>query len=286
MRNLKELFRIVSLSRCKPFELPSTIQASRHCYSSWIPSDYVKTCTIRFKYHNLFMQKDDFVEKILLSRSISASTITCAKSKDRGGGKEKRKPKASKLDLRELGELLDVDDLTSQMSQAIENMKADFIKNLTLRSTTGSLEQIPVKVDDKEYQIQELAQIARKPKLIILNVSSFPTAIPHILKAIQKSGLNINPQQEGTTLYLPIPKVTKEHRENLSKNAKAIYIRYRDEIKDIRSKAIKNLKKRKDVSEDSIRRVQSQVEALSDKYVKEAEIVLETKQNELLGSMD
>lgn len=206
MRNLKQLFRTISLTRCKSFELPSTIQASRHCYSSWTPSDYVKTCTIVFKNHKLFIQKNVLVTNILLSRSISTSTINCSKSKDRGGGKEKKKPKASKIDLRELSELLDVDDLTSQMSQAIENMKAEFIKNLTLRSTTGSLEQIPVKVDDKEYQIQELAQIARKPKLIVLNVASFPTAIPHILKAIQKSGLNINPQQEGTTVYLPIPK--------------------------------------------------------------------------------
>lgn len=46
------------------------------------------------------------------------------------------------------------------------------------------------------------------------------------------------------------------------------------------------MKKKKDVSEDAIRRVQSQVETLCDKYIKEAEVVLETKQNELLGSVD
>lgn len=206
MRNLNKLLRMVSLNRYKPFEFPSIVQVPCHRYCSSTPSHYAETCTILFKNYNLFMQKDDSVKNILLSKNIFTSTINCAKGKDRGGGKEKKKPKASKLDLRELSELLDIDDLTSQMNQVIENMKIDFVKNLTLRSTTGSLEQIPVKMDDREYQIQELAQIARKPKLIVLNVSSFPTAIPHILKAIQKSGLNINPQQEGTTVYLPIPK--------------------------------------------------------------------------------
>ncbi|KAJ8672891.1 hypothetical protein QAD02_004152 [Eretmocerus hayati] len=165
-------------------------------------------------------------------------------------------------------------------------MKADFIKNLTVRSTSGSVEQLLVKFDGKEYEMQELAQISRKPKFIVLNVAGFPTAIPAILKTIQQSGLNINPQQDGTTIFLPIPKVTKEHRENLSKNAKAIFIRYRDEIKDTRNKVVKSLKKKTDMSEDAIRRMQGQVEALCEKYLKEAESLLETKQNELTGSQD
>lgn len=81
-------------------------------------------------------------------------------------------------------------------------------------------------------------------------------------------------------------RVTTEHRENLSKNAKAIFIRHRDLMKDIRNKAIKTLKKTTGVSVDVIQRGQVQIEALCDKYLKEAETVLETKQKELLGSAD
>ena len=81
-------------------------------------------------------------------------------------------------------------------------------------------------------------------------------------------------------------RVTREHRENLSKNAKAIFIRHRDEIKDIRNKAVKTLKKRNDISEDTIHRAQGQIEALCEKYLKEAETILDTKQNELLGSSE
>ena len=55
--------------------------------------------------------------------------------------------------------------------------------------------------------LNEVAQVGRKGgQAIVLNFSDFPTAIPSALKALQASGLGMNPQQEGTTLYIPLPK--------------------------------------------------------------------------------
>ena len=81
-------------------------------------------------------------------------------------------------------------------------------------------------------------------------------------------------------------RVTKEHRENLSKNAKAMYIKCRDNIKDIRNKEIRSLKKKPSMSEDAARRLQTQIEAMGDQYIHEAEKILEVKQKELVGSSD
>lgn len=78
-------------------------------------------------------------------------------------------------------------------------------------------------------------------------------------------------------------RVTKEHREQLAKNARAIFIQHRDEMKEVRNKAIKMIKKQ-DISEDLSRRAQTNVDALFHKYVKEAEKILIDKQNELTGS--
>lgn len=66
---------------------------------------------------------------------------------------------------------------------------------------------LPVEFDGKEHTLQEIAQIIRKDqKTIVVNMSVFPQAIPSVLKAILKSGMNLNPQQDGTTLFIPIPK--------------------------------------------------------------------------------
>lgn len=66
---------------------------------------------------------------------------------------------------------------------------------------------IRVGLDGKDHTLQELAQIVRKnPKTIVVNMSVFPQAIPAALKAIEKSGMNLNPQQDGTTIFIPVPK--------------------------------------------------------------------------------
>jgi len=55
--------------------------------------------------------------------------------------------------------------------------------------------------------LQELAQVGRKnPQLAVLNLASLPDACVPVVKAIQECGMNLNPQQEGTTIYVPLPK--------------------------------------------------------------------------------
>lgn len=106
----------------------------------------------------------------------------------------------------ELAGVVNVETIKSQMQHAIDTLKEEFTKHLSLRSTTGSIESIIVSVDGEEHTLQELAQITRKnPKLLVVNMSTFPQAIPGALQALAKSGMNLNPQQEGTTLYIPVP---------------------------------------------------------------------------------
>ncbi|KAJ8969105.1 hypothetical protein NQ314_001915 [Rhamnusium bicolor] len=202
-------------------------------------------------------------------------------------GKDKKKEKGkAKIEVNEaqISEVLNVETLKNQMQNAVDQLKDDFIKHLSLRSTTGSIEMVPVSLDGKEHTLQELAQIVRKnPKIIVVNMSVFPQAIPAVLKAIEKSGMNLNPQQDGTTLYIPIPKVTKEHRETLVKNAKQLFIKCKDNIRDVQIKYIKQVK-RKEISQDLTRSVETQLITIADGFISDAEKILKSKQNELIGS--
>lgn len=205
-----------------------------------------------------------------------------AKSKDRG--KDKKKTAKVEINPTQMSELVNVDKLKERCNDAIEKMKDDFAKNLSLRSTTGSIECLPVKFEGKDYELQELAQIVRKnPKTIILNFASFPQVIPDALKAIATSGLNLNPQQDGTTLFIPVPKITKEHRESLAKNAKALYIKCRDMVKDIQNDNIKKIKKQSGISEDLVFNVVKQITAMCEDFQNQAKNIYEAKHNELVG---
>ncbi|XP_011504751.1 PREDICTED: ribosome-recycling factor, mitochondrial [Ceratosolen solmsi marchali] len=223
-------------------------------------------------------QKQMRISNCILSRNIYLSKLYCAKNKS----KEKKKSKPANLDLREVNEIYNVEKLKLQFTRSIENMKNEFVKNFTLRSTVGSIELISVKMEDKEYEIQELAQVNRTPKSVILHVN-FPLAIPLIVKAIQNSGLNINPQLDGTTISLPIPKVTKEYREKLAKGLKIVYMKYRDEIKSNRSAAIKTIKGSA-IGEDVIRRAVALIEKVADQYLNEIEDIFKNKQTDILGN--
>ncbi|XP_013135395.1 PREDICTED: ribosome-recycling factor, mitochondrial [Papilio polytes] len=222
-------------------------------------------------------------ERILQVPTNFIAVRNYAKGKDKG---KEKKGKGTKVEINPamMSEVVAVDKIQERCKAVIEKLKDDFAKNLSLRSTTGSIESLLVKFEGKEYELQELAQIVRKnPKTIVIHFSSFPQVIPDALKAISKSGLNLNPQQDGTTLFVPVPKVTKEHREALAKNAKALYVKCRDSLKDVQNDFIKKVKKQTGISEDLAFNVTKQITAMCDDYQNEAKSIYETKHVELVG---
>lgn len=219
-----------------------------------------------------------------LRTNFSFSSIRgYAKGKDRGRDKNKGKKKVEVSD-EQLAEVIKIDSLRTQMQKAVDRMKEEYVKNLSLRSTTGSVETLQVNFEGKEYELQELAQIVRKnPKTIIVNMTVFPQTIPAALEAIAKSGMNLNPQQDGTTLFIPVPKITKEHRENLAKNAKALFVKCKDSIREVQNKFIRNVKNNTNISQDLAYDTQEQIIALGDQFVSEGETIYEAKHTELIG---
>jgi ribosome recycling factor len=208
-----------------------------------------------------------------------------AKGKDKK--KDSKNPTKVVINEEQLSSVVNLDNLKSQMDKCIGTLKDEFVKNLSLRSTTGAIDNLKVSADGKEYQLQELGQIIRKnPKTIVINLIGFPQLIPNVLQALSKSGMNLNPQQDGTTLFVPVPKVTKEHREQLAKNAKALFIKCRDSIKDVQNEHLKKVKRKTDISADLNHQIQNQIIAFGNQFITEAEKLLQIKQNELLSGKE
>nr|SVE75394.1 EOG090X0DUK [Daphnia dolichocephala] len=185
----------------------------------------------------------------------------------------------------EVGELVSVSRLKEDLQKGLDQLKSDYVKHLSLRSATGSIENLPIEFEGETYILQEIAQIGRKgPHLLVVNLSSFPTAVKDVLKAIHDSGMGLNPQQDGTTIFITVPKVTKEYRESLAKNAKTLFQKFKDHSRDIQNKYIREVKKKeKEVSSDLAHSVQQQIHTMSELCVAEGEKVMVAKQNELLG---
>ncbi|XP_076748618.1 mitochondrial ribosome recycling factor 1 [Xylocopa sonorina] len=220
----------------------------------------------------------DFLLKLNNVNKFS-TTNALPKSKDR----YKEKNKVVHVDLDEIAEFVKVDRMMSQFEHAIENFKQDMIKHLSLRTRVGSIEGLTLTFEGEEYNLEEVAEVSRKSNMIILNVSEFPQMIPNILETLMKSQMNLNPQQEGTSIFIPLPKVTKQHRENLAKSAKQYLVKCKDRIRDIRNEHVKALRKKDKVPEDLAFRAESYINTLHKEYMEKAEELLKIKEKELLG---
>ncbi|XP_015365535.1 PREDICTED: ribosome-recycling factor, mitochondrial isoform X2 [Diuraphis noxia] len=203
-------------------------------------------------------QSSTFLNNIVSDWCYSYHSVRYyAKNKDKKSNKGQKKVL---IDENFLAEHFKFNTMKAEMEKAVVALKNNYIKNLSLRSSTGALDSLPVTFEGDEYVIQDLAQIVRKnPKTIILNMSSFPQAIPSVLESLKASGMNLNPQQEKTSIFIPIPKVTKEHRENLSKGAKALFFKTKDSIKELQNKNIKLLKDNDALATDLVHTLQDQM---------------------------
>lgn len=184
----------------------------------------------------------------------------------------------------EMADLLDVTALRERLDAVLDRLRDNFVKQLSVRTSIGSIESLSVTVEGDAFPLNEVAQVVRKSAtLLVINSAALPQACPDIVRTLQQSGMGLSPQQEGTTVYVQIPKVTREHREKLAKGAKAAFNTARDKLKDVQNNQLKVLKKNEQTSEDLLFSVQSQVTELTHQYVTEAEKLLKAKTTELLG---
>ncbi|XP_014661760.1 PREDICTED: ribosome-recycling factor, mitochondrial-like isoform X1 [Priapulus caudatus] len=220
---------------------------------------------------------------ILLSpRECIVQTRHYAKAAKKGG-----KQKKPKVELRddEMMVVINPEKLRKQMQEIIDGLQQDFTKNLSLRTSTGVVDQLEVDFEGDTYPLNQLAQIVMKnPNLMIINVGAFPQAIPAVLTALRDSGMNINPQQEANMIYIPITKVTREHRESLAKSARMLCVKTKERLRDLQNRYIKECGKKKDgVSEDLIYNVKQTIQHRTEEFSQKAEHLMEVKQKELLG---
>uniref|UniRef100_A0A8D2DGK2 Ribosome-recycling factor, mitochondrial n=1 Tax=Sciurus vulgaris TaxID=55149 RepID=A0A8D2DGK2_SCIVU len=159
------------------------------------------------------------------------------------------------------------------------------VRHFATKKAKGSLDHITVVTADGKLTLNQISQISMKsPQLILVNMASFPECTAAAIKAIRESGMNLNPEVEGTLIRVPIPIVTREHREMLVKLAKQNTNKAKDSLRRVRTNAMNKLKKSKDkTSEDTIRLIEKQISQMADDTVAELDRHLAVKTKELLG---
>ncbi|RUS83139.1 hypothetical protein EGW08_009086 [Elysia chlorotica] len=206
------------------------------------------------------------------------------KGKDKGGKGGKVHKKIS-LSGDQLEGLVDLERVQSDFNHMLEDLREKFIHQLTVRTSQGVFDSLVVKTPDGNFPLIQLGQVIQKsPQLLTINMASSPQYIPQVKQALADSGLNVNPQQDGTSLFVPLPKVTREHRENLSKNAKMLSEQSKKGLRDLYSKYARKIKASKEGhSSDDLIAADDMVKDLMHSMIHQVEEMTEAKQKELLG---
>uniref|UniRef100_A0AAV2IY79 Ribosome-recycling factor, mitochondrial n=1 Tax=Knipowitschia caucasica TaxID=637954 RepID=A0AAV2IY79_KNICA len=182
-------------------------------------------------------------------------------------------------------DIINLDEVKMDLNSVLDSLKNDFTRNLSVRTSPGALDHIVVTTQDGKFPLNQMGQISMKsPQLIVVNMSSFPEETAAATRAIRESSMNLNPEADGTVIKVPVPKVTREHRENLTKLAKQFSHKAKEAARRVRTAAVAQVKKAKDGhSEDTIRLVEKQIQQMVDNITMDIDKLLAAKTKELLG---
>lgn len=177
-------------------------------------------------------------------------------------------------------------DLERRMRGALETLKHDLAGLRTGRASTALLDPITVEVYGANMPLNQVATVtAPEPRMLSVQVWD-RSNVQLVEKAIRASGLGLNPVTEGQTLRLPIPDLTEERRKELAKLASQYAEKARVAVRNVRRDGMDQLKKDEKagaISEDEQKRLEGEVQKMTDKMIAEVDQAAAQKEKEILG---
>jgi ribosome recycling factor len=181
---------------------------------------------------------------------------------------------------------MDKSDLQRRMHGATEALRHDLSGLRTGRASTALLDTIHVEVYGANMPLNQVATVST-PEARLLSVQVWDKSnVQPVEKAIRNAGLGINPIVDGQIIRLPIPELTEERRKELAKLVGQYAEKARIAVRNVRRDGMDHLKqdeRKHDISEDERKRLEHDVQKLTDDTIKEIDEVSHAKEKEILG---
>jgi ribosome recycling factor len=172
-----------------------------------------------------------------------------------------------------------------RMDKAVAALKEEFGTLRTGRASAGLLDQVMVDAYGGHVPINQVGSVSvPDPRSITVSVWDRGVVVS-VEKAIRNSGLGLNPVVEGQNLRIPIPPLTEERRRDLAKLAGRYAEQQRVAVRNVRREANDDLKKaEKDgvINQDELKRMEAEVQKLTDEAVGRVDEALKTKEHEIM----
>ena len=174
----------------------------------------------------------------------------------------------------------------ARMTKCVESLRHELQRLRTGRASTALVESVRVNYYGNDTPLSQVATVAVADARTLTITPWEKGMVGPIEKAILASELGITPTTAGTVIRINLPPLTEERRKELAKHVAHEGESAKVAVRNVRRDAmqhVKDLLKSKKITEDEERRSEDDVQKLTDRFVKDIDTVVKTKEDELMA---
>ena len=172
-----------------------------------------------------------------------------------------------------------------KMQKSYENMTSEFMAIRAGRANPHVLDKVTVDYYGVPTPIQQVGNVSVPEARTILIQPWEPNLLGEIEKAIMMSDIGITPNNDGSAIRLNFPELTEERRKDLAKDIKKRGETTKVAVRNIRRDAndeLKKMNKANELNDDQLKDQESEVQKLTDVYIKKIDDAVEAKSKEIM----
>ena len=176
-------------------------------------------------------------------------------------------------------------DMEIRMEKTIAALKSELATIRTGRANAALLDHVRVNYYGSDVPVAQVGNISVPEPRMLMIAPWEKTILGDIEKAILKSDLGLNPTSDGEVIRIVLPELTEDRRKDLVKQVKAVGEKAKVSIRNIRrdaNDAVKKQVKDEGLSEDESKRLQEEIQKVTDRFTAEVDQVVEHKEHDIL----
>ncbi len=177
-----------------------------------------------------------------------------------------------------------IDDCERRMGKTLDVLQQDLAAVRTGRATPSLLDKIQVEAWGSTQPVHAVATISVPEARLLVIQPWDKSLISAIERAIQKSDLGINPNNDGSVIRLALPQLNEQRRNDLAKQVRKRAEESKVAVRNVRrdaDAALKKLEKDGKISQDDLRRALDRVQKLTDGSIRQVDEAADRKEKEV-----
>jgi ribosome recycling factor len=177
-------------------------------------------------------------------------------------------------------------DAKQRMHTSVETVRRELATMRTGRASLSMLDGVRVDYYGTPTPLNQVGNLST-PDPTLIQVQPWDAKLLGVIeKAIRTSDLDLNPQNDGKIIRIPIPPLTEERRKGLVKNAHKHAEEGRVAVRNVRrdiNDHLKKMLKGHEVSEDDEKQAMAEVQKMTDQHIEQIGEILKKKESEIMA---